>query len=306
MGMRAEVGEQVLLGVDFSSSPSRRKTIAIASGVAVGDQVLPQRIEHHASLESFAQALDRPGPWLGAFDLPFGLPRELVQQLGWPLEWPALIDHFASLPRPAIRDLFAAFCAARPAGAKFAHRECDRPAGSSPAMKWVNPPVAWMLHAGVPLLIAAGLRIPRLRDDGDASRIAVEAYPGLLARAAIGKRSYKSDDRQRQTPQREQARADIVTALERGDIGGLGLRLVVDAVMRRALIADASGDTLDAVLCLVQAAFASRRADFGLPETVDAIEGWIVGAGLIASSQQSLSAPAWARTLHAQSGADSR
>jgi hypothetical protein len=171
-------------------------------------------------------------------------------------------------------------------------------------MKWVNPPVAWMLHAGVPLLIAAGLRIPHLRDDGDPTRIAVEAYPGLLARSAIGVRSYKSDDRQRQTPQREQARADIVTALERGDLAGLGLRLVVDAGMRQALIADASGDTLDAVLCLMQAAFASRRADFGLPGKVDPIEGWIVGAGLIGPIKQSLSASASARTLHAQSGAD--
>jgi hypothetical protein len=295
-----------LLGVDFSSSPSRRKTIVVVCGVAAGDQVLPTQIERHASLDSFAQALFRPGPWLGAFDLPFGLPRELVVHLGWPLEWLALIDHFASLPRPAIRDRFAAFCAARPAGAKFAHRACDRPAGSSPSMKWVNPPVAWMLHAGVPLLISAGLRIPRLRDGGDPTRIAVEAYPGLLARAAIGTRSYKSDDRQRQTPQRKQARADIVAALESGEVAGIGLRLVVDAAMRQDLIADASGDTLDAVLCLIQAAFASRRADFGLPDQVDPIEGWIVGAGLIVSRQQSFSAPATARTLHAQSGADSR
>jgi hypothetical protein len=282
--MAAETSDRLLLGVDFSSSPSRRKTIVIAFGVATGDEVLPTRIEHHTSLESFGLALQRPGPWLGAFDLPFGLPRELVEQLGWPLAWRNLVDHFASLPRPAIRDLFAAFCAARPAGAKFAHRECDRPAGSSPAMKWVNPPVAWMLHAGVPLLIAAGLRIPHLRDDGDASRIAVEAYPGLLARAAIGARSYKSDNRQRQTPQREQARADLVAALENGDVAGLGLRLVVNAALRQDLIADASGDTLDAVLCLMQAAFASRRPDFGLPGKVDPIEGWIVGAGLMGSS----------------------
>jgi hypothetical protein len=27
-------------------------------------------------------------------------------------------------------------------------------------MKWVNPPVAYMLHAGVPLLIDAGVHLP--------------------------------------------------------------------------------------------------------------------------------------------------
>ena len=44
-------------------------------------------------------------------------------------------------------------------GHKFAHRATDRWAGSSPSMKWVNPPVAYMLHAGVPLLIDAGVAI---------------------------------------------------------------------------------------------------------------------------------------------------
>ena len=43
----------------------------------------------------------------------------------------------------------------RTIGGKFAHRATDGPAGSSPSMKWVNPPVAFMLHAGVPLLIDA-------------------------------------------------------------------------------------------------------------------------------------------------------
>ena len=40
-------------------------------------------------------------------------------------------------------------------------------------MKWVNPPVAWMLHAGVPRLIAAGVHIPVL-NDGDLARVALE------------------------------------------------------------------------------------------------------------------------------------
>ena len=65
-------------------------------------------------------------------------------------------------------------------------------------MKWVNPPVAYMLHAGVPPLIAAGVHLPG-HHDGDAARVALEGYPGLLARELIGRRSYKSDERARQT-----------------------------------------------------------------------------------------------------------
>jgi hypothetical protein len=37
--------------------------------------------------------------------------------------------HYASLSRAEIRDTFAAFCAARPVGGKFAHRATDAPAG---------------------------------------------------------------------------------------------------------------------------------------------------------------------------------
>ncbi len=38
---------------------------------------------------------------------------------------------------------------------------------------------------------------------------------------------------------------------------------------------DASGDTLDAVLCAVQA---PGKPDFGLPVRVPPVEGWIIGA----------------------------
>ena len=67
------------------------------------------------------------------------------------------MTHYAGLSRAEIRAQFAAFCNARPAGGKFAHRATDLPAGSSPSMKWVNPPVAFMLHAGVPRLLEAGV-----------------------------------------------------------------------------------------------------------------------------------------------------
>ena len=40
----------------------------------------------------------------------------------------------------------------------------------------------------------------------------------------------------------------------------------------------ASGDTLDAVLCLLQAAWARTQPRWGLPPDVDPLEGWIVSA----------------------------
>jgi Protein of unknown function (DUF429) len=265
-----------LLGIDFTSAPTRRKPITVARGTLTGARLALQRVEEFDNFEAFEALLARPGPWLGGFDFPFGLPRELVEALGWPRDWLPLMRHYAALPRATIRDTFAAFCAARPAGAKFAHRACDGPAGSSPSMKWVNPPVAFMLHAGVPRLIGAGVHLPALHD-GDTSRVALEAYPGLLARELIGARSYKSDDKAKQTPERLIARKDLLEALEQGRTR-LGLRVAMSHAQRDALAADASGDRLDALLCLVQAGWASGQPGWGVPAGTDALEGWIVSA----------------------------
>lgn len=270
------------IGVDFSSRPSRRKPVLWAEGQRHGAVLRLGRVVEHSDFDSLAQALREPGPWVGAFDFPFGLPRELVEALHWPRQWLALIRHYQALGRAEIRLQFKAFCDARPAGAKFAHRACDRPAGSSPSMKWVNPPVAFMMHAGVPRLIDAGVYLPALSEGrvaGDRTRVALEGYPGLLARELIGSRSYKSDERARQTPERLIARKDLVDAVEQGR-SRLGLRLRLTHAQRDALVADAAGDRLDAVLCLMQAAWAAQRPGYGLPAAVDPLEGWIVTAGV--------------------------
>ncbi|MCB8748281.1 DUF429 domain-containing protein [Rhodoferax sp. U2-2l] len=290
MSVKAAGLSPALLGCDFSSAPSRQKPIVIALGAQSKGRVVLSRLVHLTSLQAFADWLQQPGPWLGAFDLPFGLPRELVETLGWPTDWPACMAHYSGLSREQIRAAFAAFCDARPVGGKFAHRATDGPAGSSPSMKWVNPPVAFMLHAGVPLLLQAGVHLPGLTPGSGSGaaatdlsqRVALEAYPGLLAREVLGQRSYKSDDKARQTPERLIARKDLITALEQGQTR-LGVRLKLTHAQRDALADDARGDALDAVLCLLQAAWAQTRfeagdARYGLPDTMDPLEGWIVTA----------------------------
>lgn len=268
----------LLLGCDFSSAPSRRKPIVLALGHQTSGRVVLSRLERLDTLAGFARWLATPQPWVGAFDFPFGLPRELVTTLGWPTDWLACMHHYASLGRDEVRATFAAFCDARPVGGKFAHRATDLPAGASPSMKWVNPPVAFMLHAGVPPLLAAGVHLPGLHA-GDMARVALEGYPGLLAREVLGSRSYKSDDKAKQTPERLIARKDLITALEHGQTR-LGLRLKLSHAQRDALTDDASGDALDATLCLLQAAWAQQQGapHYGLPTNLDPLEGWIVTA----------------------------
>ena len=267
---------ECLVGVDFSSAPSRRKPVMLAWGQRRGPRVSLLRLQACAQHTETLQALRDEPAWVGGFDLPFGLPRELVEQLGWPTDWAACMDHYCRLSRAEIRETFAAFTAARAAGSKFAHRACDTPAGSSPSMKWVNPPVAYMMHAGVPLLRAVPASLPGLHERS-LPRVALEAYPGLLARELIGKRSYKSDELAKQTPDRLIARKDLIDALEQGR-SRLGLRMVLTHAQRDALVDDARGDALDAVLCLMQAAWASQQPGWGLPANLDPLEGWIVSA----------------------------
>ena len=277
-----DLPDRELLGCDFSSSPSTRKNIVLASGRLCGQRVQLLNTERFSTLDSWQQRLSQ-GPWLGGFDLPFGLPRELVHALGWPTDWLACVQHFAARSRADLRQQFKAFCDARPAGQKFAHRATDRPAGSSPSMKWVNPPVAWMMHAGVPRLLAVGAWLPAHQPDpgrtaSGAGRVALEAYPGLLARELLGgSTSYKSDDPARQTPERQQARRHMLDALAAGHTR-LDLQLELTPAQAEALVADASGDALDAVLCLVQVAWAGQRGAYGLPAHVDPLEGWITSA----------------------------
>ena len=271
-----------LIGCDFSSSPSKRKPIVVAVGHAAAGRVQLQSLLRFDTLEAFADWLQQPQVWVGGFDLPFGLPRDLVETLGWPTDWLPCMQHYAALTRAEIRDTFKAFCDTRPVGGKFAHRATDTPAGSSPSMKWVNPPVAYMLHAGVPLLIQAGVTLPRLHV-GDPARVALEAYPGLLARELIGNTSYKSDDKAKQTPERLIARKQLLQVLELGQTR-LGLRLKLTHAQHDTLVDDASGDSLDAVLCMVQAAWAQAQhaagdVHYGLP-ACDPLEGWIVSAPL--------------------------
>ncbi|TDN55816.1 DUF429 domain-containing protein [Azoarcus indigens] len=269
-----------LLGVDFTSAPRKRKPITVAHGHVVGKTLLQlDGFEHFPDWTGFEALLARPGPWVGGFDFPFGLPREAVSDLGWPETWPALLGHCQALGRAAFRQALDRYRESRPAGRRYAHRATDMAAVSHSSLKLVNPPVGLMFLEGAPRLFAAGLSMPGLHA-GDPRRIALEAYPGLLARS-ISRAPYKSDDPRKHSPAREATRHLIVEALAAGS-HPLRLQLRGQDALLRQLVGNASGDLLDAVLALTEAA-ASMLAgppSFGLPAEIDPLEGWIACAPL--------------------------
>ena len=270
---------RVVIGVDFTSAPRPRKPLAVAVGRLIGGRAAAYRVEEIlelATLADFDALLREPGEWLGGFDLPFGQPRTLIEHEGWPTDWRRFVRFYCAAPRDSLRDVFRRWCAGRPAGDKFAWRKADRPAGSSPAMRWTNPPVAWMMHAGIGRMLAGGLAFPAHRVAGRGAargRIALEAYPGFTARQ-VCRRSYKSDTPALQTPERRANRRTILAALVAGT-AGLDVRLDVTDALARRMIADGAGDLLDAAICGLQAAHASRLPRYGLPRDLDPLEGWI-------------------------------
>jgi hypothetical protein len=278
----------MVFGVDFSSAPSSKKPITAAVGQLVTTQhqaaiYKMQRVIPLHSFSEFHDFLHQPGPWLAGFDLPFSLPRPLIEHYGWPSEWPEFIDWYGNQSRESLRQAFKEFCNARPVGQKYVYRKTDRPAGSSPAMRWTNPPVAWMLHAGAPMLKAAGLFLPGLykRAAGavgaagaaGAQRVGLEAYPGFTARK-VTRASYKSDDKTKHTAERQAARQEILAALCQGT-AGLSVRLQITPHWKAKLVGDGSGDLMDAAICALQAAHAALLPNFGFPQDLDTLEGWI-------------------------------
>lgn len=261
-------------GVDFTSRPRAGKPITAATGRLSTRGYALQGLEELGDWPDFEDWLARPGPWIGGFDFPFGLPREAVTDLGWPRNWPDLVRHCRALGRAAFRAALDRYRESRPAGNRYAHRAADRPAGSHSPLKLVNPPVGLMFLEGAPRLLDAGVSLPGLHA-ADPQRIGLEAYPGYIARQIVS-RSYKNDARAMQTPERRTARREIVAALTSA-ANPFGFPLIATPDLAATLVADGSGDRLDAVLCAMQAAWAWHRRDenFGMPDGVDGLEGWI-------------------------------
>jgi len=263
-----------IYGIDFTSAPRRAKPITCASCTLQDDRLTLDGLEAYDDFAGFEQLLHRPAPWVGGFDFPFGQPRELIAALGLPQDWAECSNAVATMTADTWRAQLSGFRATRPAGGKEPPRCTDRLTGAQSAMKAVNPPVALMYRAGAPRLAAAGLSIPPCRPSAD-RRIAIETYPGLLARALIGRAPYKSDSRAQQTAARAANRHALIAALSDGLPALLGLQLRCSDAQLHALQADASGDRLDALLCAIHAAWAWRQPALAMPADADPLEGWI-------------------------------
>jgi len=277
-----------VFGVDFTSSPRKSKPITFAEcdlNGAVLTHIKSGQIENFALFESF---LARKGPWIAGFDFPFGQPRILLENLGWEYEWESYVEQISLLGKTRWEELLRAYRDSREKGDKQHFRLTDRLAGSRSPMMMYRVPVGKMFFEGAPRLMKSGVSVVPCRPN-KSNRIAVEAYPALVARQWT-KQAYKNDQKSKQTPEQMGSRELILKGLISQSIDQFDVSIVMGSSVQKTMIEDPSGDTLDAFLCAVQTASAHSQVDgtLGIPKEMDPNEGWIIGAPKSTTTNQRL------------------
>jgi hypothetical protein len=272
-----------VLGIDFTSSPRRRKPLTCLHCTLEDGVLIAGELKEWASFDLFEHALRKPGPWIAGIDFPFGQSRTFVENIGWPGNWVDYATLAGSLGRAEFRARLKNYSAARPFGDKEHRRKTDIAASSISPQKLHGVPVGLMFFEGARRLVEAGVTIPGLQP-GDRDRVVVEAYPGLLARQLVGRTAYKNDSRRRQTQLQRETRHRMLALILDGD---LERSHSIRVKAPRDLADDPSGDRLDALLCAIQAAWAwtMRSEDYGAPKSLDPLEGWIADPSLSAGQE---------------------
>lgn len=268
-------------GIDFTSAPGGRKPLVIIGCTLEAGVLRAESSEEMTSLDGLEAFLARPGPWVCGLDFPFGQPRGLITALGWPQDWEGYVSKVSGFSAREFESALRADMAARPAGSKHRYRRTDLASRSSSAMMLFRVPVGKMFHRGAPLLLRSGASVVPCRENGS-DRLLFESYPALVARRIIGRRPYKSDDRKLQTPERSEARRELVAGLRSETIrAAYGVSVELEASLEESFIQEPAADGLDSLLCAVQAAWSYGRKDHGVPKDCDVGEGWIPDPGLV-------------------------
>lgn len=268
-----------IYGLDFTSAPSRHKPITCATCVLDNQTLYVQDFTELTNFEQFETFLMRPGPWIAGLDFPFGQAAKLVNNLNWGDTWEAYVGLVSQLTIQEFEAVLTTYRQPRPTGDKQHLRQIDALANSRSPMMLYGVPVGRMFFQGAPRLLKSGVQVMPCRMNGD-SRVAVEAYPALVARKWIGMSGYKSDEKRKQTAVHQAARQAIVKGLRAECQDYYGFNLDLSDHLAADFVADPSGDKLDSVLCAVQTAWARSQPDYGIPAACQQLEGWIVDPGM--------------------------
>ncbi|PIQ97483.1 MAG: hypothetical protein COV67_03915 [Nitrospinae bacterium CG11_big_fil_rev_8_21_14_0_20_56_8] len=274
-----------IFGIDFSSAPTARKPITCAVGVYKGGQGLViEGVEHLTRMDDFEALLNRPRPWFAGIDCPLGLPIQFLKEIEMVTGWADYVGQIASWGKSTFEGRIESYRNKHGAGEKHPYRLTDSLAHAKSPLTLHGTPVGKMFFEATPRLLSAGITVlPFL--NGDDKRVIVESYPSLIGRRFAG--AYKESRPSSLSGALKTARQAILNGIQlRGMADEFGFQVQLPHDLAETALEDPSGDTLDAILCAIQAAwaFAARNPLHGIPNAhhpLIQLEGWIVDPGLV-------------------------
>ena len=265
-------------GIDFTSRPRCGKPITSQHCRLEGDMLRALAARLLASFADFEAALVRPGPWIAGIDFPFGQARRFCDDVGWSSAWKDYVGYVERLGKAGFEAVLDEYRRTQPKGEKEHLRRTDVFAGAKSPQKF---------HPGRQNVLPRCSEAPQGRRHGSAT---ARRRPCTCRGRGVPGRPLAYRDA-RFIQERDQAEADaapacgaakILEALTSGALANrYGMTVMADDP---DLVDDPTGDTLDALLCAVQAAWAWRnRCQLfrGPGAGIDSREGWIADPGAV-------------------------
>jgi hypothetical protein len=300
---------QTVFGLDFTSAPSKSKPLFLVECQLHGTELSVKQFIKLGSDKShpfsgLEEWLASEGPWIAGIDLPFGLPLGAVEYHQW------LAGDGEQTWEKYVRQLHAQCETMEGFEAKldcwtkeakngdskrvFIFRYTDRIGsfgGSTPSSplkvnRQCNPPVGRMFFEGSKRMLVSDISIQPMRPT-KSKCVAIEAYPRLVADKFVKGAKYKDPNKKNPASELKPRREQVLDGLGKSNPYGVTVKFLNEQD-RQLCIEDDKGDSLDSVLCAVQAAWAhnqntERKGSFGIPEfssscmtQLVALEGWIV------------------------------
>ncbi|MEB3206008.1 MAG: DUF429 domain-containing protein [Vampirovibrionales bacterium] len=283
------------VGIDFTSAPRKCKPITAVFAQRQSDRLLVTGLEHWVSFDALRQWLTTSvaQTWLCAIDAPLSFPYAFWEFFDWPADnWQRCAEKLSQLSMQAFEAMVAQYSQTQAPGQKLPMRPTDRLTKSSSPVRLYRVPVGRMAFRLWPILLESTVDIrPVHTSERPQHRTMIEGYPAMVARAFIGKTPYKSElscpDR---SPSHRRARQMLLEAVQQDGCQDLyGFRVDLPEAIASTMLEDFRGDSLDAMSCCMQAAWAASREDFGIPRNIKAAkEGWIVDPQCLLLAQQTL------------------
>jgi hypothetical protein len=266
-----------IYGIDFTSAPNSTKKIICAEACLELDVLKIENFYYFIDFPSFMNFLLRSPVWIAGVDFPLGQPRQLIENLQWGKTWAEYINLVGRMSKQEFVETLNQYRQGRAIGDREHLRQTDKLQKAISPMKVYGVPVGKMFFEGAPRMLKAGFSILPCHPTND-PRIVIEIYPALVARTFIGKQSYKSDDKRKQTQEMQLCRQEMINQGRSPLLKEkYGFSLDICDHFALTCVNDPSGDALDALFAAMQAGWASQQPNYGIPETCDRLEGWICG-----------------------------